>query len=511
MPNTAKELQRLQTRRAVGPLVLSALVPGSVQFTAGNRKVGRIALKVWLGVLAVVGLVALLAWVAPGIVAGVFLTPWVTVLVKILVWLLFFGWAGLLIDSWRLADPKSLERGHRLFMTIAVLVLVLLTGGATAFATNALTAAGNVGFVLPGGGDKELNDGRYNILLLGVDAANDRIGVRPDSINVASVDAETGRTVLFGLPRNMQGVPFPEDSPMHDVYPEGFRCADNECMLNAVWSAGEENAELYDDDANAGLEATKDAVGETLGLDLNYYALVDMHGFSSIVDAMGGITMDVRKAIPIGGGSSKISGYIEPGEDVHLDGHHALWFARSREGSSDYERMQRQKCVVSAMVNQMDPTTVATRFVELSEAGKDLLKTDVGRGEIVDLAALALKTRDTELASVNFTPPLVPDTADPDFGVIRRTVEEYIDAAEEADKLAAKAAKASTTPSPSASAEQQSPEPAPSPVVPDSEMIDAKSDDEPTNAPVTPKDEGDVEAYTDENVNDDLEAVCSAG
>ena len=52
--------------------------------------------------------------------------------------------------------------------------------------------------------------GRYNVLLLGGDSGSDRWGLRPDSLTVASIDAETGKTMLFGLPRNMMNFPFAE-------------------------------------------------------------------------------------------------------------------------------------------------------------------------------------------------------------------------------------------------------------------------------------------------------------
>ena len=64
--------------------------------------------------------------------------------------------------------------------------------------------------VFGGGGDQVAKQGRYNVLLLGGDAGRDRVGLRPDSMTVASVDAETGRTVLISLPRNLQAVPFPQ-------------------------------------------------------------------------------------------------------------------------------------------------------------------------------------------------------------------------------------------------------------------------------------------------------------
>lgn len=506
MTNAVNEAERVQLRRSLGFLLMSALLPGSVQRHVGHRRVGLVAMRVYLGLVVAVLLVCMSALIAPGATLGVLLTPWVTVVAKVLLWAFFLAWVALLIDAWRLSRPMGLPRRGRLLMTGTALVLVVLLACVTNFLTGAFTAAGNLGEVLPGGGDVERKAGRYNVLLLGTDAADDRVGVRPDSINIASIDAETGRTVIFGLPRNMQGIPFPDDSPMHELYPDGFRCADNECMLNAIWTAGEEHADRFPKGANAGLEATKSAVAETLGLEINYYALVDMRGFASIIDAMGGIELDVMKRIPIGGGSSKVSGYIEPGQNVHLDGRRALWFARSRHDSSDYERMQRQKCVMSAMVAQLDPQVVATRFVELSQAGKDLLLTDVPRDQLVDLASLALKTRDHPIASVNFTPPLIPNTAKPDFAFIRKTVAEKIAAAEAADDASPASMVPSSSPS-SASGSSAKPDTA---AASSAASASSSNNDEAEVSPAaSTSPRSDDEAYTKTQATDDLGTVCS--
>ena len=451
-PPQPTEAQAVHARRALGFVLMSAALPGSVQSFAGNRGLGRIAGRVY-GAAALLGVLVLLGlWLWRGPTVGVLLTPWVATIVRFALWVLFAGWLLLLLDSWRLARPLRLPRRPRLVLTITSLVLALAVGGVTTVAANALVAARNVGEVFGGGGEAEVKEGRYNVLLLGADSAADREGLRPDSINVASVDAKTGRTVLFGLPRNLQKVRFPDSSPLNELYPDGFVCEDNGCMLNGIWTLGEEHADLYPG-KQAGLEAMKEAVEETLGLDLNYYALVDMHGFSALIDAMGGIRLDISKPIPIGGGGSPISGYIEPGDDVLLDGYHALWFARSRAESSDYERMVRQKCVMSAMVQQLDPATVATKFVELSEAGGDLLKTDVGTGAIADLAELALKARELNITSVNFAPPLIV-TADPDFELIRSTVDEKLSPPPEPTATSA-------APAPSENASETSASPSP--------------------------------------------------
>lgn len=478
--------RRVRRRRALGLVAMSALLPGSAQFVSGNRALGRLALRIWAILWAVALLTLLGLWLFRGPTLAVLLNGPVTSALRIVAWVAFVGWALLLFDAWRLARPASLIRGTRLALTASCLVLVLVAGVATNVVAGAFTAANNVSSVLRGGGDSQENAGRYNILLLGVDAAADREGIRPDSINVASVDAETGRTVLFGLPRNLQGVPFPKASPLHEMYPDGFGCEDNECMLNAVYTLGDDNAELYPG-KEAGLEATREAVGETLGLDINYYAMVDMAGFQSLIDAMGGITLNVGRDVPIGGGGSPVSGYIEAGENVHLDGYHALWLARSRHGSSDYERMNRQKCVMAAMAKQLDPRVVATKFVDLSRAGKDLVVTDVGAGHVAELAELALRAKSLDLRSVDFTPPLIV-TADPDFDLIRSSV---LDAIAEADALD-EAGDATPQPTAQASSPAAPPtESAPTESVaggaPETSSRDAGTDSpEPEESPVAP-------------------------
>ncbi len=424
--------RRLRTRRALGLVLMSTVVPGSAQYVAGNRMVGRVAMRVWLGawllaVLAVIGLLLL-----RGPVLGALLNASVTRGLRFVAWTLFAGWGLLLLDAWRLTRPARLARPTRLALTVSCVALVSFVGFTTNLAASALTAANNVATVLRGGGDREQKSGRYNILLLGVDAAASREGIRPDSINVASVDAETGRTVVFGLPRNLQGAPFPDGSPLHALYPEGFRCDDGACMLNGVYTLAEDNADLYPR-GEAGLAAMVEVTEETLGLDINYYAMVDMGGFTTLVDAMGGITVNVGRDVPIGGGGSPVTDYVEAGDNVHLDGRDALWLARSRHGSSDYERMARQKCVMSAMAKQLDASVVARRFLELSEAGSDIVVTDVGAGHVAELAELALRAKALELTSVDFTPPLVT-TADPDFALIRSTVADAIDEVEAADE-----------------------------------------------------------------------------
>ena len=235
---------------------------------------------------------------------------------------------------------------------------------------------------------------------MGGDAGKDRTGLRPDSMTVASVDAETGRTVLISLPRNLEDVPFPESSPLHKKFPNGYSCPDHSCMLNAVYTYAMGHKDLYPGVRNPGAQATKEAVEGATGLKINYWALIDLKGFEALVDAVGGITIDVNRDIPIGGGHAKMYGYVKKGKNQHLDGRSALWFARSRSDSSDYDRMARQKCVMSAMLQQLDPVTVLTNFNQIAAAGKEIVATDIPTSRVDTMMDLAMKAKAKPIATL---------------------------------------------------------------------------------------------------------------
>ena len=242
-----------------------------------------------------------------------------------------------------------------------------------------------------GSGDASgAHDGRYNVLLLGGDSGADRWGLRPDSITVASIDAETGRTVLVSLPRNMQNFPFAKGSVMHQQFPEGFDC--EHCMLNGVNTWALDNKELFGKSKNPGIDATISAVEGITGLKINYWAMVNLKGFRDLVDAVGGVTLNVRQRIPIGGLGSDVYDYIEPGKQK-LTGFQTQWYARARDGSDDYSRMARQKCVMAAMLDQLDPTDVLKNFQKIAKASSAMVPTSIPASEVDRFIGLALKAK----------------------------------------------------------------------------------------------------------------------
>jgi LCP family protein required for cell wall assembly len=212
---------------------------------------------------------------------------------------------------------------------------------------------------------------------------------------------------------------------MHKALPHGFDCGDA-CLLNAVYTYASEHKGIYGPEVkDPGAQATMDAVEGITGLKVNYYVLIDLKGFQHLIDAVGGITLDVNRRVPIGGGTSPITGWIEPGKDKHLNGYNALWFARSRAGSSDYDRMARQRCVMTAMLQQVNPQTVLLKFRSIAEASAKVVSTSIPESELGTFVDLALKAKQEKVSSVQFVPPTITP-AHPDFATVRRLVDEAI-------------------------------------------------------------------------------------
>lgn len=436
-PQTAPA--ELRTKRAFTLLLMTLVLPGSAQIVAGNRRLGRRALRVtfvaWAAVIAAV----VLYFVNRALLFGLFTHPvWSLVITAVLV-LLAVGWALMFLNTLRVIRPGLLTAGMRPVVAVSLAALMLLTSGALGYSAYLLNVGRNaISDVFVAGPDMEPVDGRYNFLLMGGDAGESREGRRPDSISVISVDAETGQPIVFGIPRNLQNAPFPADSPMNQVYPDGYNCGDA-CIINSLYTEVTLNyADLYPEAEDPGAAAMMDAASGILGLEVQGYVLVDMAGFEKLIDAMGGITIDVGGRVPIGGGTNletgmpnEIKGYIEPGVQK-MDGYTALWYARSREGATDYDRMARQRCVQQAMISQLNPATLLTKFQGIAAAGTQIIESNISSSQLNSFLDLALKAKGKKLMSLTAGPPDygINFPTYPDFAVLQQDVQALIEKSE---------------------------------------------------------------------------------
>jgi LCP family protein required for cell wall assembly len=219
------------------------------------------------------------------------------------------------------------------------------------------------------------------ILLLGSDEGPRQRGDRTDTMIVAAIQRDTGRAVLFGVPRNLVGVEI------------GFGRRFNR-MLNALYQFGNARPDLFPGGRDPGATALKQAISMLLGIRIDYYAMVDLDGFVDVVDALGGVRIAVKERIldevtrpEWGETKPKIDVY--PGRTYHFSGRTALAYVRSRKGSSDYRRMARQRCFLSALADQVDVRNVLRHFGSLARAVRSSVRTDVPLARAPDLVRLA--------------------------------------------------------------------------------------------------------------------------
>ncbi|MDR2255393.1 MAG: LCP family protein [Arthrobacter sp.] len=441
-----------RTKRAWLLWLLTLVVPGGAQVVAGNKRLGRAALTVtvtcWaLIVVAVVLLLVKRSWLISLVADSTF-----QLVGGVLLAALALGWLALFLNTLSIIRPGLLAPGMKAIVPVAVAAAVVLTSGSLGYGSYVLLKGRDaLSGIFASGPPIEAVDGRYNILVMGGDAGSDRIGLRPDSSAVWSIDAASGRTAVISIPRNLQNVPFPESSPMHAIYPNGYNCGD-ECIFNAIYpTVAEKHADLYPG-KDAGAEATKEAASAVTGLSVQAYVVVDMGGFKDLIDAMGGVTITSGGWVPYNTkkpwpGTDIKTHWFAPGKH-HFTGSQALWYARSRDFTTDYHRIRRQQCLQQAMINQFTPQTLLTKFTDIMDTGKQIVHTDLPQGQLGDFLNLADKARKNAFLRLTLGAPDFGTAADkfstyPDYDLIHTRVKALVTKATDAGAKAAKAAQAS--------------------------------------------------------------------
>jgi len=221
----------------------------------------------------------------------------------------------------------------------------------------------------------------------------------------ASYERASGKVTLFGLPRNMVQVPL-ADGPAADFF-GGCRCFPR--LLNELYAfAEDERPDLFPNSTRPGVAAVAGAAEALLGLPIDHYALVDLLGFVDLVDALGGVTVTNLKPLRIeidrlGRPGSRPAFEIQPGRR-RLNGFTALAYSRSRETTSDYDRMQRQRCVIGSLARQTEPTELLAAFPKLVRVLKQTVATDLPASRLPGLIE-ATGDKPVKVAAIGFTPP----------------------------------------------------------------------------------------------------------
>lgn len=296
-------------------------------------------------------------------------------------------------------------------------------------------------FTDPGGPELEpIELNRITVLLAGGDAGPGRSGLRTDTMIIASLDVETGEGILITVSRELTGFPLPEKlqelpsvverqeliweaavkaevggyTQATELLPEERDPAMWLDRINAVYPFTYQASDVYRGARRPGMSALRDTLEEGLGIQIDYYVLVDFAGFVDLVDAIGGVTitsretMDIRMS-PAKPGEEDLILHITPGRH-HLDGRSALVYVRNRTDTSDVVRTRRQRCFVREVVGQVQASTVISRFDRIARAIRNYAITDIPVGVLPDLIQVVAGLDTADIATMAVEPGYLAET-----------------------------------------------------------------------------------------------------
>ena len=221
----------------------------------------------------------------------------------------------------------------------------------------------------------DLPEGTTNILLLGKDQNADGSGdARTDTMIIASINRETQTASMVSLPRDLY------------VYMPTRIMG----RLNTAVSLG-------------GVELLEQTILYNFGIPIHYHAQVDFEGFKQIVDLLGGVSMavscpleDWRLLSPeLDPTLEENWGRFKLEAGMHqMDGDLALWYARSRLTTTDFDRGRRQQQLLQAMLNQSVDLGLVARAPELWSTFNEVVETNMDIGRILQMASIAPGVRE---------------------------------------------------------------------------------------------------------------------
>lgn len=252
----------------------------------------------------------------------------------------------------RLSEQKQSRslRKKRIFVIATVALLAVLVAAASYFWLSS-------GFKAKRASGLPFSEHKINILVLGVDERADDKG-RSDTMFVATIDLNSKEVSLLSVPRDTR------------VKIPGFGWD----KINHAYAEG-------------GVKLSKQAAEDLLGIPIDYYALINFAGFYKIVDAIGGVTIDVEKRMYYEDPYDSLVIDFKPGVQ-RMDGKTAIKYVRYRGEDGDLGRIERQQKFIKAMMQEVSTPAVLTRIPSIVKEVNSMLKTDMSQGEMLNLAKM---------------------------------------------------------------------------------------------------------------------------
>ena len=247
---------------------------------------------------------------------------------------------------------------------------------------------------------------RLNVLLIGVDSAPGRTEALTDSMIVVSLDP-VGRSVsMVSIPRDLASVPLASG----DVFGP---------KINSLVGWADRHPKDF---PGGGIHTLEGAIGALLGIPIHAYATVDLTGFVAMVDAVGGVDIDVKKALsdPIYPRLDGTRGWsVEPGLH-HFDGTDALAYARIRKalGENDLTRAARQQEVLVALRNRAVSTGILLSLPSLLDGVGATVRTDLPLDRLPELAAMAEQIGSGSMTKLVLGAPFIKSAGETRYGSV---------------------------------------------------------------------------------------------
>ncbi len=239
-----------------------------------------------------------------------------------------------------------------------------------------------------------LDEGNYDVthfLLLGSDTANPNNIGRTDALMVVSVNRTSGTVSFLSIPRDLY------------VYIPGHGMN----RINTAFGFGEGDEQVE----GGGAELLKETIAYNLGIEIDYFARINFASFRALIDDLGGIDVAVDCAI-------QDWRLREPDLDPtleenwimftlpvgmhHMDGDLALWYARSRRTSSDFDRGRRQQVIMRAIWQRVRALNLYDQLRDIYPQVAESVTTDIELDDLIGLVPLATTIDASRIAAYTF-------------------------------------------------------------------------------------------------------------
>lgn len=255
-------------------------------------------------------------------------------------------------------DKQKKSRANRGFAVVGILLTVI---GVLIVASAAYYwFGGGISSKTKETGSIVSPENKINIMVMGVDERSDDVG-RSDTLFVMTVDMKTKEVAMLSIPRDTR-VKIPGN---------GWD------KINAAYAYG-------------GQKLSQQAVENLLGIKIDHHIVINVTGFKKIIDAMGGVTIDVEKRMYYNDPYDDDGGLLidlRPGVQ-HMDGNTAIQYVRYRDEEGDIGRVARQQKFLKAVLTEVASPSVITKIPAIIREVSSVVKSDMSTSEMLNLAKI---------------------------------------------------------------------------------------------------------------------------